>query len=430
MTTRSLRWFFSTLHSAPHGPHGEPHRGPLHRRSRPARLRASAAALLVAGPLALLAGCTSPSATVRANAPNWVCASAQAPCVRAIGMQSWAPGTVYQGTTVGGLSAIDYDPAHDRWLLLSDDRSALQPARAYTARIRYSATDLQPVELTGVFFLQAPDGQPYPSSAQPRAGVPVPDGEAARWAPGGASLLWTSEGDPAHGHPPQWLEHRCCDGAWLRERPVPAALRGPWKGPTGPRNNGTLEGMALSPDGRTTWLAMEKPLRQDGPSATPESGGGAVRITAFDTASGAPLRQLAYAPDAVPHPRRVPVGPQTNGVSEILADGPHHLLVLERAYSAGVGVSARLYRIDTRSASNTLGLPALAAGTYQPAAKTLVADIGQLGLPAAVDNLEGMAWGPPLADGTPVLLLVADDNFNPAQTTQFIALAWRPATEK
>ncbi|MEG2048358.1 MAG: esterase-like activity of phytase family protein [Comamonas sp.] len=359
--------------------------------ARRPRLGWHTAALATLSALALLGACS----TTPRPATDWVCASAAAPCVRAIGLQTLANGLAYQDTTVGGLSAIDYDPVHDRWLLLSDDRSAHQAARFYTTRIRYTAQQLLPVELTGVVPLQAPDGQPYPSAAQPRPPQPVPDPEAARWAPDGLSLLWSSEG--------------------------------PWRGPQGPRDNGTLEGMALSPDGRTTWLAMEQPLRQDGPKATPQAPGGPVRITAFDTERGTPLRQMAYQPDAVPHPRRVPVGPQSNGVSEILADGPDHLLVLERAYSAGVGVSARLYRVALDSGSNTLALAALEPGHYQPARKTLVADIGQLGLPQAIDNLEGMAWGPPLADGTRVLVLVADDNFNLAQTTQFIALAWRDA---
>jgi hypothetical protein len=377
------------------------------------------------GLLPLLAACSAQPVAPTA----WVCHSSAAPCVRAIGMQTLAHGLNYQGSTVGGLSAIDYDPVHDRWLLLSDDRSAHQPARAYTAQIRYSARQLEPVQLTSVIWLQASDGLPYPSARQPRGNQPVPDPEAARWAPDGRSLMWTSEGDPAHGHPPLWVESRG-DGAWLRERPLPALLSGPWKGESGPRNNGTLEGMALSPDGRTTWLAMEEPLRQDGLRATASSPGGAVRITAFDTASGQALRQLAYQPDAVPHARRVPLGPQNNGVSEILADGPDHLLVLERAYSAGVGISARLYRVALASGSDTLNLAALEPGRYQPADKTLVADIGHLGLPQAVDNLEGMGWGPSLADGSRVLLLVSDNNFNPAQTTQFIALAWRdPPTD-
>ncbi|MEG3001740.1 MAG: esterase-like activity of phytase family protein [Comamonas sp.] len=391
--------------------------------ARRPRLGWHTAALATLSALALLGACS----TTPRPAAGWVCASAAAPCVRAIGLQTLANGLAYQDTTVGGLSAIDYDPVHDRWLLLSDDRSAHQAARFYTARIRYTAQQLLPVELTGVVPLQAPDGQPYPSAAQPRPPQPVPDPEAARWAPDGLSLLWSSEGDATHQLPPQWQRSRASDGAWLQAYPLPAALSGPWRGPQGPRDNGTLEGMALSPDGRTTWLAMEQPLRQDGPKATPQAPGGPVRITAFDTAQGTPLRQMAYPPDAVPHPRRVPVGPQSNGVSEILADGPDHLLVLERAYSAGVGVSARLYRVALDSGSNTLALAALEPGHYQPARKTLVADIGQLGLPQAIDNLEGMTWGPPLTDGTRVLVLVADDNFNPAQTTQFIALAWRDA---
>ena len=111
-------------------------------------------------------------------------------------------------------------------------------------------------------------------------------------------------------------------------------------------------------------------------------------------------------------------------VSKILADGPHHLLVLERAYSAGAGFHARLYRIDTRDASDTLALPALAPGNHRPAAKTLVADFARLGL-ERVDNIEGMTWGQPLPGGGCVLVFVSDDNFNPAQATQFIAAQYQ-----
>lgn len=139
---------------------------------------------------------------------------------------------------------------------------------------------------------------------------------------------------------------------------------------------------------------MEGAWRQDGPLPTRQAPGGPLRITALDIASGQALRQIAYVPDAVPRERRIPWGPRLNGVSEILADGPGHLLVLERAYSAGAGFSARLYRIDTRSATDTLALERLEPGNHIPAAKTLVADMPGPGLDA-VDNLEGMAWGHP-----------------------------------
>ncbi len=331
-------------------------------------------------------------------------------------------GTEYAGTTVGGLSGIDYDSVHGRYLLISDDRSRHQNARAYTARLHYTAGALATPEFKGVITLLHENGQPFPSARRPQPGVDVPDPEAVRWRPGGSTFLWTSEGDFARGFGPQLRESRA-DGASVRNIALPPGFAPTRQGDDhGPRNNGTLEGLALTPDGRTAWLAMEEPWKQDGPLPTPAAQGGPVRFTAVDVDSGRALRQIAYQPDAVPQARRVPVGPEMNGVSEVLADGPHHLLVLERAYSAGAGVTARLYRIDTRTGSDTLRLDRLAPGNHQSVPKTLVADLGTL---AAVDNLEGMTWGPPLEGiGTRVLVFVSDDNFNPAQATQFIAAAY------
>lgn len=346
--------------------------------------------------------------------------------LRLIGTAAIAPGTEVLGTTFGGISGIDYDPVQDRWLLISDDRSALQPARIYTATLHYTATHLETPAITGTAPLRQANGTPYPPPRHAAPDVDVPDAEAVRWLPGGQAFLWTSEGDFARGFGPQWREHRA-DGAWVRELPLPAAFGRVPDFRRGPRANATLEGLALSPDGRTAWLAMETAWIQDGPRPTPQAPGGPLRITAMDVASGRPLRQIAYVPDAVPHARRIPWGPQLNGVSEVLADGPHHLLVLERSYSAGAGFSARLYRIDTRAGSDTLALEALrteGAHNHTAVPKTLVADLDQLGA-GPLDNLEGMAWGPPLAGGGRVIVFVSDDNFNPAQATQFIAAEYR-----
>jgi hypothetical protein len=56
-----------------------------------------------------------------------------------------------------------------------------------------------------------------------------------------------------------------------------------------------------------------------------------------------------------------------------------------------------------------------------PISKTLLLDFADLGI--APDNLEGMTFGPRLADGRRLLVVISDNNFNPLQTTQFIALA-------
>ncbi|WP_442867043.1 esterase-like activity of phytase family protein [Acidovorax sp. GBBC 3334] len=342
--------------------------------------------------------------------------------LRLIGTAALPHAMEFLGTTVGGISGIDHDPVQNQWVLLSDDRSALQPARFYTARLHYREDALEPPTLTGVLTLRQPDGQPFPSPREARragqACAEVPDPEAVRWLPGGRSLLWTSEGDFARGFAPA-LRENGADGAAVRQFALPSGFT-PQPGKRGPRGNQSLEGLALSPDGRTAWIAMEAAWHQDGPVPTLQTPGGPLRITALDIASGQALRQIAYVPDAVPRARRLPWGPQLNGVSEILADGPDHLLVLERAYSAGAGFSARLYRIGTLAASDTLALDRLEPGNHVPAAKALVAEFPAPGLPA-VDNLEGMAWGPPLPGGRRVIVFVSDDNFNPAQTTQFIA---------
>ena len=159
--------------------------------------------------------------------------------------------------------------------------------------------------------------------------------------------------------------------------------------------------------------------------------GGPCRITAYDLASGQAQRQIAYVPDAIPARGPLPgllppVLYADNGISEILMQDEHHMLVLERAYVLGQGLSLRLYRIDTRTASNTLGLDQLTPDNHRSAAKTLVADFATLGL-TRLDNTEGMTWGPVLLDNgrrTRTLVVVSDDNFRAAQITQFAAFAF------
>ena len=354
--------------------------------------------------LLALAGCALPLAP---PAP----APLLAPHLRLIGVAELAHGSEYAGARIGGLSGIDYDAHSGEYLLISDAQ-----ARIYRARLHYDAQRLDMPQFTATQDLLQTSGQPFAPWWRRQAGMDRPDAEGLRWLPGKTSCLWSSEGDFSRGFGPQLRESRL-DGRPVRDIALPASFSPGTQPRRGPRGNGTLEGLALTPDGRTAWLAMELPWHQDGPQATPDSGGAPVRITAMDIASGQPLRQIAYQGDAVPQRRRLP-GPQINGVSEILAHGPHHLLVLERSYSAGAGFGARLYRIDTRAGSDTLTLDALTPANHRPVPKTLVADLAALGL--TPDNIEGMTWGPPV-QGRCVLVFVSDDNFNPAQVTQFIA---------
>ena len=313
----------------------------------------------------------------------------------------------YQGTTVGGLSGIDFDAASGVYYLLSDDGGSINAPRFYTARLALTNQQLGDVELTGVTFLQ---------------GVNAPDPEAIRWHALSKSLLWTSEGNAARFT--ATALHQCAaDGMLQRTYSLPAMFDfGVLKGA---RINKTLEGLALSHDGRSTWMAMEAPLLQDGPVPAVEAPGGPCRFTQIDLTSGQILRQIAYAPDAVPQAPLPAEANADNGVVEVLMLDAHRMLVLERAYMAGLGDrqrnSIRLYMIDTRQATDTVNVAALAPGNHTPAAKTLVADFASFpGLPR-LDNTEGMCWGPTLLNGNRTLVFVSDDNFNSRQITQFLA---------
>lgn len=362
--------------------------------------------LLVAGAAALV-GCGTPQVTPAAGAPR----------LRLLGENLLRHRMPFRGTPVGGLSGLDFDPASGRWIALSDDRSELAPARFYTLRLDFGEGWLR-TEVADVTTLRQAGGDAYPPR---RLGAEVVDPEAVRLLPNG-NLLWTSEGDSRVKRSPS-LNESGADGRLLREFVLPAELQfAPGTG-RGPRDNATLEGLALTPDARTAWIAMEGPLEQDGPVPRVGAAGGACRFTAIDLASGRALRQLAYVPDAIPFPPIVPGGFADNGVSEVLMLDAHRMLVLERAFALGPGISLRLYEIDTRDATDTLAMPTLAPGAFRPAPKRLVADFSQLGL-SRLDNTESLAWGPPLPNGRRTLVVVSDDNFLAAQVTQFAAFEY------
>lgn len=381
-------------------------------------------ACLLASLLLVLAGCqTAPAPPPHDNTNSAVaCHAPGSAAFQLLGELRWPLDQSWAGTPIGGLSSIDYNPGDDSYYLVSDDRSVHDSARWYQARIRYDASGLQQVSISDHQYLRSPQGERYPSSRTAAPDMPVPDPEALRVLPGGRSLVWSSEGDFARGFGPS-LQQVGLDGSWQKTWPLPPQLEGPLHAETGrgPRNNMTLEGIAISDDQRSLWLSMEGALRQDGPLPRRGQVGGPLRITQYDLASQQPLRQIAYLPDALPQDNLLLPLFAINGVSEILADGPDHLLVLERAYVLGSGFSVRLYRINTQQASDTLAQDALQGSTFTAATKVLVLDFAQLGL-RTVDNLEGMTWGPRLASGERVLLLVSDNNFNPAQVTQFMAL--------
>ncbi|PMQ11517.1 esterase-like activity of phytase family protein [Janthinobacterium sp. AD80] len=341
--------------------------------------------------------------------------------LRLIGEQRIALKQAFQGTTVGGLSGIDYDAASNSWVMESDDRSEINPARFYRATLAYDSEKFSGVTLDSVHFFTQPDGSRYPNLAHAKLdqGDQVADIETLRVDPRDGSLWYGSEGNRKVGlHP--FVRHADRDGKFLATLPTPAMFKVS-KDEVGSRNNMSFEGLSFAADGKSLWLGMEAALYQDGPLATPDHGS-VVRITRLDR-SGKVLGQYAYPIEAVAS-RPAPGREADNGVSEILAVNDHQLLVVERAgveNAAGVYANhVRIYLMETDGATDIQAIPALAGASYVPARKRLLLDLEKLGL-ARVDNIEGMAWGPRLANGSRSLVLVSDDNFNAQQVTQILA---------
>lgn len=178
---------------------------------------------------------------------------------------------------------------------------------------------------------------------------------------------------------------------------------------TGRVANKGMEGLAISPDGRTLFGFMQSPLAQDG-----GDGGRANRIVTIDVASGA-TRQYAYD-------NHLSDKAKAYNSSEVLALNSHELLVLERD-GKGLGddssaVVKRIYKVDLAGAQDVSQLTGEAALLAKAPAKTLFLDIRTKLNAAGVSDanipakIEGMAFGADILMGgvRKHTLYVANDN--------------------
>ena len=332
-----------------------------------------------------------------------------------LGQASLPHGLEVDGVPVGGLSALTYNPASGELLALCDDGAKQGPARVFRLHADLAGDRLHEgaVTVLGMVPLRDLDGQPFAAeTVDPEGLVRLADG----------SWYVSSEGNVNQGIAP-FVRHYAADGQALAELPLPPRYRPQADGAAGPRHNMAFEPLTVSPDGAWLFTGVENALIQDGPRADLQQGSPA-RLLRFDLASGQLAGELVYPVAPVVAPADPPDGLMVNGLVELLALDSRYLLALERSYSAGAGFSIRLYLADLEGADDVLAQPRLDAvdlAAVHPVGRKLLLDLGELGVP--LDNLEGMTFGPPLADGRRSLLLVADDNFSDEQTTLFLAFA-------
>ncbi|NCT83963.1 MAG: esterase-like activity of phytase family protein [Comamonadaceae bacterium] len=368
--------------------------------------------------------------------------SAHAQTLNYIGQQIVPTGASFRGLPVGGLSSIDHVPATGHYLAISDDRSDRGPARFYEltldlSKFRRSASPGDAgvgwVDMTSILDL---DGQPF--------GRNKVDPESLRLDTRRNLIYWSNEGQrTSAGFQNPTVRRMTLDGKPAGEFPVPAyylpsgSAGGLAAGDMGVHNNLAFESIAITPDGKTLWTMSENALAQDGPPAALGRGSRA-RMLSFDLDSGKAGAEYVYEVGPLPFPPARPGDFATNGVPEMLALSEHEFIVIERAYAVGAdtpGIAAqnklptgntiKLFLVDTRGATDVSGWPSLKGRDLVPVKRRLLLDLSTLknddGSVLALDNVEGLTLGP-LYEGKRTLILVSDNNFNPAQFTQFIAL--------
>lgn len=239
------------------------------------------------------------------------------------------------------------------------------------------------------------------------------DGEALARASDGSFYVVANETTPR-------IVHFSATGEVLGEVPVPA------KYAARHRTNKGLESLSLSPSGAFLFSCNEAALTGDGGLPTKELGT-SVRLLRLPLTGTAAPSEYAYRTEPLGHG-----GPGDMGVADVLALSDDSLLVLERGYQPDFGNTVRLFKVSVASAVDASSQDGL--GAAPPLlAKQLLVDLAKLSPGTAkhpanqpnplLENYEALTFGPSLADGRRLLVLLSDDNGKASQVARVLVLA-------
>ena len=208
---------------------------------------------------------------------------------------------------------------------------------------------------------------------------------------------------------------------------------------SGRQDNRGYEGITLSPDGTKAYAIMQDPLVNEGASNDGRRSRN-LRIVEFDVATGKSTGQYIYQLDSLTTINANTPGDTfsaTNqgrsiGVSSITTLPDGRMVVLERD-NRGVGIDdptglrqigiKAAYIIDLSQATDVAGV-SLAGSNALPAGVNAVAKSPLLDIRAALlaqgitisEKMEGLVFGPRLADGGLSMLVITDNDFSVTQT--------------
>ena len=196
----------------------------------------------------------------------------------------------------------------------------------------------------------------------------------------------------------------------------------------GVRNNNSFESLALTPDNKAIYMAIEKPLFQDDEEPDLHNDR-VIRFIKYKHQGDA----YQYAVEHVYFMEKMAMqngDPTTSGetsVSDMLAINDKSFLVVEKAYFTkpvrknSVQIYLAILNDDTTDVSE---FESLKTAEHVSMSKRLWADLDDYeSLPnfPGLDNVEGITFGPTLKNGNRTLILLSDNNFTDKQKTLIYA---------
>jgi hypothetical protein len=311
--------------------------------------------------------------------------------------------TDYQDTVIGGFSGITYNPEKDLYYVVSDDRSNLSPARFYTLKIEINNNKINEVNIENVTLLKNENGENYLENTS--------DTEGIAFTPKN-TLFIASEGVYKTKISPFIHEYNL-EGKFINSVRIPERYISKEGEKKGVENNLGFESLTIKANGIIPqdpfrlFTITESALVQDVDLNNPETTLRSRLMHYVINPFGDPvlIGEHLYIVD---NPQ---LGVLYNGVSELLAlPQEGYLLSLERTFGLR-GHGVKIFQLVMANASDISSQKTLAGNidNITPIRKKLVLDLQKLGI--KLDNLEGMTFGPRLADGSQTLILVSDNNF-------------------
>ena len=303
----------------------------------------------------------------------------------------------FNNTVIGGLSGIDF--TNNQYYFIIDD--ANNP-RFVIADINIKSDTIQSIGFKNVVFLKDSISSFYKQNALDLESIFVDEKQ---------QINFVSEGSIYKNKPPSIFKTDK-KGKFLESYQLPKSF----SKLSNIKHNAVFEASSKSINKKGFWVAMEGVLKSDGEEPTFRKTSSPIRITYYDNDSKKATKQYAYQLEHIEKPSKGNLN--LNGVTAILEYKKNHFFVVERTYQSGYGAYGNIVRIFEalveNQTTNIIALDSLKGNSFVPLKKRLLLDFDTCKdklTEGVIDNIEGITFGPKLANGNQSLLLVSDDNF-------------------